>query len=348
MVAAARWRHHLHLRIVKFMHAEKENFMSNEFRIAGCMVSLALGAVPHICVAQNYPTKPIRNILTYSGGAEPIARLIGQKLNDAMGQPLILESQTGANGSVGAMTAARAAPDGYTLLASTGATQIIRGFLVKDVPYDPFKDFTPIFHTFDAVSTIVAHPSAPATLKDMIDFARQNPGKISYGTTGTGSAYHLAGELIQLLTGVKLLHVPYKAGPQSITDLVAGRIDTAFSVYATTRQFVESGKARSMATLNNSRFAAIADVPTVGEVVPGFQSPPLWGGYFGPAGLPQPIVQRLNSELNKALALPDVRALMERGGLAPAGGTSEQFAATIRADVERLQRIVKAAGITPE
>ena len=215
-------------------------------------------------------------------------------------------------------------------------------------PYDPFKDFTPVFHTFDAVSTIVGHPAAPGTLAEMIDFARQNPGKISYGTTGTGSAYHLAGELIQLVTGVKLLHVPYKAGPQSITDLVAGRIDTAFSVYATTRPFVESGKARSIAVLNNSRFAAIPDVPTVGEIIPGFQSPPLWGGYFGPAGLPQPIVQRLNAEMNRAIALPDVRALMERGGLAPAGGPVAQFAATIRSDVERLQRIVKAAGIVPE
>ena len=298
--------------------------------------------------AQTYPAKPIRNILTYSGGAEPIARLIGQKLTDSMGQPIVLETQTGANGSVGALAAARAAPDGYTLLGSTGATQIIRGFLVKDVPYDPFKDFTPIFHTFDAVSTIVGHPSAPASLKEMIEYAKQNPGKLSYGTTGTGSAYHMAGELIQLLTGVKLLHVPYKAGPQSITDLIAGRIDTAISVYATTRQFVESGKARNIATLNNSRFAAIADVPTVGEVITGFQSPPLWGGYFGPAGLPQPIVQRLNGELNKALAFPDVKALMDRAGLMQIGGSADQFAATIKADVERLQKIVKAAGIVPE
>ena len=312
------------------------------------MSGLLLVALVNLAAAQSYPAKPIRTILTYSGGAEPIARLIGQKLTDAMGQPQILETLTGANGSVGAMTAARAAPDGYTLLASTGATQIIRGFLVKDVPYDPFKDFTPIFHTFDAVSTIVGHPSAPGTLKEMIEYAKRSPGKLTYGTTGTGSAYHMAAELIQLLTGVKLLHVPYKAGPQSITDLIAGRIDTAFSVYATTRQFVESGKARNIATLNNSRFPAIAEVPTVGEVIPGFQSPPLWGGYFGPAGLPQPIVQRLNAELNKALVQADVKALMDRAGLMQIGGPADQFAATIKADVERLQKIVKAAGIVPE
>ena len=312
------------------------------------MIACLLAASINPAGAQTYPAKPIRNILTYSGGAEPIARLIGQKLTDSMGQPIVLEAQTGANGSVGAALVARAAPDGYTILGSTGATQIIRGFLVKDVPYDPFKDFTPILHTFDAVSTIVAHPSAPGTLKEMIEYAKQNPGKLSFGTTGTGSAYHMAGELIQLLTGVKLLHVPYKAGPQSITDLIAGRIDTAISVYATTRQFVESGKARNIAMLNNSRFAAIAEVPTVGEVIPGFQSPPLWGGYFGPAGLPQPIVQRLNGELNKALAAADVKALMDRAGLMQVGGSPEQFAATIKSDVERLQRIVRAAGIVPE
>ena len=305
-------------------------------------------AMAMTAAAQGFPVKPVRNILTYSGGAEPIARIIGQKLNDSMGQPVLIESQTGANGSVGAGTVARSAPDGYTLLASTGATQIIRGFLVKDVPYDPFRDFTPIVHTFDALSTIIAHPSAPGSLKEIIEYARKNPGKLSFGTTGTGSAYHLAGELIQLLAGVKFLHVPYKSSPQALTDLVAGRVDTAFSVYATTRQFVESGKAKNIALLNSGRLAALGDIPMVSDVVPGFQSPPLWGGYFGPAGLPQPVVTRLNSEINRALAMQDVRTLMERGGLAPAGGTPEQLAAMMKSDVERLQRIVKAAGIAPE
>ena len=305
-------------------------------------------AMAMTAAAQGFPVKPVRNILTYSGGAEPIARIIGQKLNESMGQPVLIESQTGANGSVGAGTVARSAPDGYTLLASTGATQIIRGFLVKDVPYDPFRDFTPIVHTFDALSTIIAHPSAPGSLKEIIEYARKNPGKLSFGTTGTGSAYHLAGELIQLLAGVKFLHVPYKSSPQALTDLVAGRVDTAFSVYATTRQFVESGKAKNIALLNSGRLAALGDIPMVSDVVSGFQSPPLWGGYFGPAGLPQPVVTRLNSEINRALAMQDVRTLMERGGLAPAGGTPEQLAAMMKSDVERLQRIVKAAGIAPE
>jgi tripartite-type tricarboxylate transporter receptor subunit TctC len=298
--------------------------------------------------AQSYPSKPIRLIITYSGGAEPIARLIGQKVQDSTGQPMVIEAMTGANGSVGALAASRAAPDGYTLLASTGATQIIRGFLVKDVPYDPFKDFTPITHTFDAVSVIATHPGGPSSLKDMIERAKQAPNKVSFGSTGIGSAYHMAGEQIQLLTGVTFLHVPYKAGPQSITDLVAGRIETAFTVYATTRPFAEAGKVRFLATLNNSRASAIPDVPTVGEVVSGFQSVPLWGGYFGPAGLPQPIVQRMHGEISKAVALAEVRQVMERAGLMPIAAGPDVFGPMIKADVQRLQKIVKAAGIVPE
>ena len=311
-------------------------------------LACAQAAFSQPAAREAYPAKPVRVIITYAGGAEPIARLIANKMQETMGQPFVIEAMTGANGSVGALAASRAAPDGYTLLASTGATQIIRGFLVKDVPYDPFKDFTPITHTFDAVSVIATHPGGPSSLKEMIERAKQNPNKVSFGSTGIGSAYHMSGEQIQLLTGVQFLHVPYKAGPQSITDLVAARVDTAFTVYATTKPFSESGKLRYLATLNNARFSGIPDVPAVREVVPGFQSVPLWGGYFGPAGLPQPLVQRLNGEFIRAIKLPDVSGTMERGGLMPIAAGPEPFSAMIKGDVERLQKIVKAAGIVPE
>jgi tripartite-type tricarboxylate transporter receptor subunit TctC len=182
----------------------------------------------------------------------------------------------------------------------------------------------------------------------MIDMARQTPGKVSFGTTGTGSAYHLSGELIQLLAGVKFLHVPYKSSPQSMQDLISGRIDTAFSVYATSRAFVEGGKAKYVATLNDARIPALPNVPAVRETLPGFQSPPLWGAYFGPAGLPQPMVQRLHAEISRAIASSDVRGVMEKAGLNPAGGGPEHVAAMMKSDVERLAKIVKAAGIVPE
>ena len=324
------------------------NLRAAVFAALATGVSIPVLVAPQQAFAQAYPAKPVRVIITYAGGAEPIARLIGNKMSETLGQPFVIDPMTGANGSVGALAASRAAPDGYTLLASTGATQIIRGFLVKDVPYDPFKDFTPITHTFDAVSVIATPPSGPSSLKDMIERARKAPNKISFGSTGIGSAYHMSGEQIQLLTGVQFLHVPYKAGPQSITDLVAQRVDTAFTVYATTKPFADAGKLRYLATLNNSRFSGIPDVPTVAEVVPGFQSVPLWGGYFGPAGLPQPLVQRLHAEFSKAIRLPDVSATMERAGLMPIAAGPEVFGPMIKGDVERLQKIVKAAGIVPE
>lgn len=298
--------------------------------------------------AQTYPVKPIRVVITYSGGAEAIARLIGNKMAERMGQPFVIDAITGANGSIGALTVARAAPDGYTLLASTGATQIIRGFLVKDVPYDPFRDFTPITHTFDAVGVIATHPGGPASLREMIDRSKQTPGKLSYGTTGIGSAYHMSAEQIQILTGAEFLHVPYKAGTQALTDLVALRVDTIFTVMASTRPFAESGKLRYLATLNSSRFAGLPDVPTVRDVVPGFRSVPFWGGYFGPAKLPDTLVQRLHTEFANAIKVPEVTATMERAGLMPVAAGPAAFAATLKEDVEQLRRLVKTVGIQPE
>jgi len=298
--------------------------------------------------AQAYPSKYIRVITTYSGGAETIARLIGNKMAERMGQPFVIEATTGANGSIGALTVAKAAPDGYTLLASTGATQIIRGFLVKDVPYDPFRDFTPITHAFDAVGVVATHPGGLSSLRDMIEFGKRFPGKLSYGTTGLGSAYHMAAEQIQQLTGAQFLHVPYKAGTQSITDLVAARVDTAIMVIASSRPFAESGKLRFLATLNSNRFAAFPDLPTVAEVVPGFRPVPLWGGYFGPAKLPENLVQRLHGEFANAIRQPDVTAQMERAGLMLVVAGPGAFAATIKDDVEQLRRLVKTVGILPE
>ncbi len=311
-------------------------------------LALACALLSFGAAAQTYPSRPIRTILTYAGGAEPIARLIAQKMSESLGQPVLIDAQTGANGSVGALAAARASPDGYTILSSTGATQIIRGFLVKNVPYDPFRDFVPLAHTFDAVGVVVAHPSAPATFRELLEYAKRNPGALSYGTTGIGSAYHMAAELVHQLTGADMVHVPYKSGPQAITDLVTGRIQVAFSVYATTQPFVASGKIRNLAVINDRRFARIPDVPAVRDVVPGFESPPLWGGYFGPAGLPAPIAARLSTEILKALALPEVRTRMEDVGLNVVAGPPAEFAATIKSNVERLAQVMKAARIEPE
>ena len=301
--------------------------------------------------AQNYPSKPLRYVIPYAAGGalDIVARAHAQYLSEKLGQSVVADNRPGASQVIAIEAVAKAPPDGHTLLMGTMAGLLFLTASRKSLPYDPFKDLASVSLLVSVPFTLAVHPSVPVTsTQELIDYAKKNPGKLSFGTTGTGSAYHLAGELIQLIAGVKFLHVPYKSSPQAITDLVAGRIDTAFSVYATTRQFVESGKLKNIALLNNGGFAALNGVPVVGDILPGFQSPPLWGGYFGPAGLPPAIISRLNGEMNKALAQADLRTLMERGGLAPAGGTPDQFGAMMKSDVERLQRIVKAAGIVPE
>ncbi len=305
------------------------------------------GGVMGAAHAQSWPAKPVRNVMSYAGSTETVIRLINDKVGQSLGQPVVLETQPGANGSVAAAMVARSAPDGYTIL-STNAALIIRRFMVKEVPWDPFKDFTPIQHIFDSVGVIVAHPAGPSSLNELIDAAKQDPGKLTFGTNGIGSAYHFAEEQIQLLTGARLLHVPYKSSPQAMTDMVGGRIRIAFSGYTNTRSFVEAGKAKFIAILNNSRFPLMPSVPSVKEILHGYNSPPLWGAYFGPAGLPLPIVQRLSVEIDKAIAMPEVRAVMEKVGVMPASAGPQELATMMKADVEQVAKLVRMAGIEPE
>src|SRR4051812_1749870 len=188
--------------------------------IVGLLLTL-----PALCFAQTYPAKPVRMILTYSGGIDAITRLICQRLTESLGQPFLVENQAGAGGAIGATTVAKAPPDGYTLLSTTGSTQIQRGFMVKNVPYDPVKDFTPIILAWDTMIALASPPSAPfGTLAGMIDYAKASPGKLPYGTSGLGTSHHLAVEMIQQLTGASINHIPYKGGDQVITDVLAGRI----------------------------------------------------------------------------------------------------------------------------
>jgi tripartite-type tricarboxylate transporter receptor subunit TctC len=318
-------------------------------RIPVVMLATVLAAANSQVFAQAYPGKPIRTILTYSGGAEAIARLVAQKMSESMGVPVLIEAQSGAGGAVGANTVARAQPDGYTILSSTGSTQVQRGFMVRNVPYDPIKDFTPIAVGWETIVTVASNPSAPfASFKELLDYAKRNPGKVSYGTSGIGTSHHLALEEINLLAGVQMVHVPYKGGDQVITDLIAGRIPVSSSIVATAQSYVTSGKARYLAVLNSRRFPRIGDVATVREVLPGFESPPLWSGYLGPAGLPQAIVRRLNTEIVRAVNMPDVQPRLEAAGLLVVGSSPEELLAFEKSDLESLAKIVKAAKIEPE
>ena len=222
---------------------------------------------------------------------------------------IVIEAQSAAGGSIGALTVARAAPDGYTILFAATNSQLYHLYLSKTTPYDPVKDFTPITRIGEALLLIVGDPKfAPGTLRELLAYAKANPGKVSYGTSGVGTTHHLSAELIGQLAGVDWVHVPYKGGAQILPDVIAGRIPIAFSILATADTLIRSGKLKVIAINNATRSPSLPGVATITEQLPGYETPPGWMAYFGPANLPRPIVQRLNTELVKALNQPDVKA----------------------------------------
>jgi tripartite-type tricarboxylate transporter receptor subunit TctC len=245
---------------------------------------------------------------------------------------------------------ARAAPDGYTLAFATTSPMVLRPFLVKNTPYDTLRDFTPITQVGEAVASVVASPTLPVgSLKEFIDYARANPGKISFGSSGIGTTHHLSGELMMQATGIKMVHVPYKSGGQAIQDLVTGRIQLLFGVFASSLPHIKAGKAKLLAINGGSRYAPTPNIPTVSEVISGYDRPPGWMAYFGPAGLPQPIVKRLHADIVKAMHHPEVGAVFEKLGLVvETSETPERFAAEVKRHYDRAGALVKAAGIEPE
>jgi tripartite-type tricarboxylate transporter receptor subunit TctC len=311
---------------------------------------IALFAVlPSLAQAQAYPTKPIRNIMAVAGGAEIVVRLVAQELTKSMGQPVIVEQQAGAGGVVGAEMVARAAPDGYTILLQSVSTTIMTPFLVKNARLDTLRDFTPLSKAFETVLLVVANSSIGVnSMKELIDYAKRNPGKLSYGTSGVGTSHHLSGEALKILTGIDWVHVPYKGGPPVLTDLVGGQIQVGFTILATAGPFMKNDKMKLLAVNNAARSPVIPDVPTVSEQVPGYEPPPAWGGYFAPAGLPQPLATRLHDEIARALSIPEVRAKAQEIGFVAGSSTPEEMVRRIKGDVALVSRIVAAVGIKPE
>ncbi len=310
---------------------------------------LALVAFAGAVHAQAYPARPIRSIMTVAGGADIIARLVAQGLTAALGQPVVVESLAGAGGAIGAEAVARAAPDGYTIMLTSASALVMNRFLSKSARLDPLKDFTPITKAFETIAVVVVSPSLPAaSMRDLVEYARRHPGKLSYGTSGIGTTHHLSGEAIRLLTGIDWVHVPYKGGPPVITDLIGGEIQVGFSILATAAPFLASGKIRVLAVNGAKRYHAIPNAPTVSEELPGYEPPSTWGGYFGPAGMPPAVASRLHDEIVRILSSPEVRAKAEDIGFPIATSTPAELAATIRRDIEYTARIVKAVGIRPE
>ena len=317
------------------------------------MRSLALLALA-ACLpafAQDYPSKPIRLILpTIPGSAfEVMGRLASTKMGEAMGQPFVADNRPGANGVIGAEAVARAAPDGYTLLWATPSQTISAVFLMKSVPYDPQKDLLPITIGAEPVTVLLLYPKLPvSSVKALVDYAKANPGKLSYGSPGIGSVFHLTGEQIKQAAGIDMVHVPYKGPPQALNDVFAGRIDMTIVTLGTARPLEKAGKIRILALLEGKRYAGAPDLPTVGETVAGFEKPASWYALFGPGTLPRPIVTRLHREMVAALKTPEVRTWLDTNLHEPGGQTPEEFAAIYRRSFETYGRAARAAGVKPE
>ena len=299
--------------------------------------------------AQEWPVKPVRLLLSLGGGAEPGMRLAAEKFTQDLGQPFIVDLQAGAGGAIGAEMGARAAPDGYTLLITSPNSHVNRTVMVKKMPYDPIKDFTPLAKVAETTLCIVVHQSFPAgSLQQLIDYAKANPGKLSYSTSGIGTGHHLNAEQLQYRAGIQMVHVPYKTGQQQMLDLVSNRVPLGFTVTATALPQVQAGKARMLGIIGTKRFATLPDVPTVQEVVPGFESLPGWVAFFGPANMNPALASRISGEIMKVFSLPDLRAKWDQVGFVVDLAPANELAALLKRQLATVAEIAKRAKIEPE
>jgi tripartite-type tricarboxylate transporter receptor subunit TctC len=297
--------------------------------------------------AQTYPNKAIRLIVPQSaGGATDIfARMIGQKLSLRWGQPVVVENHTGAAGVIGTDLVAKSPADGYTLLLTYAGSQAVNQSLYTKIPFDSVKDFQPVATLAVTPFFFVAGPKAPAqNFKDLIAYARANPGSITYGSSGNGSINHLLGEMLKTETGVNMVHVPYKAVAAAMTDVMGGQIDTAFASVPSVLQYVKSGKMRALAVSSAKRNSAAPDVPAIAELgYPGFDVNPWWG-ILGPAGTPRPIVNKINADVAEILKTPDVQAFFKQQGADVYVTTPDAFFKQLEDDVRKWAVVVKSSG----
>ena len=297
-------------------------------------------------LAQPYPSKPVRIIVNFPAGgvADVYARIIGAKVQEAWGQPVVIENRTGAGGNIGAEAVAKSPPDGYTLNMSAIGPHAVNVSLFSKLPYDPVKDFAAVALVLEAEGLLVVHPSVPAnSVAELITYARANPGKLTFASAGTGTASHLAGELFKTMAKVDMTHVPYKGNVPAITDLLAGQTSLLFATMPTVLPHAKTGKLRALATIGAERSRAAAELPTVAETLPGFEVNN-WIGLFAPAGTPTPIVQRWNAEVLRIMQLAEIQARLPVEGARFAPNSPEQFAQFVKSEIAKWASVVKASG----
>ena len=301
------------------------------------------------CFAQQYPLKPVRVIVPFApgGGLDISTRLIAQKLTEKWGQNIVVDSRPGAATIVGTEIASKAAPDGYTLLMITTTFAINPGLYPK-LPYDPVKDFMPVTQLNSQPNVVVVTPSFPGkSVKDLMALAKARPGELTFATPGAGSAPHLSAEMFQRAAGVSMIHVPYKGIPPAVTDVIGGRVTMLFTTTISAAPHIKAGKLRALAITSAKRQSSMPDVPTIGETLPGYRAE-AFQGMVAPAGVPQAIVNKVSAEVARVVRLPDVSQRFELDGAEPVGSTPKEFAAFLKAEMQKWDKVIKDAGIKPE
>ena len=313
-----------------------------------CAAILAVGASG--ASSQSYPVKTVRVVVPFApaGSTDITARIIAQKLSDAWRQQVIVDNRAGAGGNIGAELVAKAAPDGYTLLLATTGVMAINHRLYKTLPYDAIRDFAPVTQIGGLPLILIVHPSLPArSVKELIAIAKAKPGQLSYASSGVGGATHMTAEVFRMLAGVDIVHIPYKGSGQAMVDLISGQVGMAFDQITSSLPHVESGKLRALAVTSAKRFASVPNLPTMAEAgVTGYEAVS-WNGIAAPAGTPKDIVARIQGEIARVLQLPDIKERFFKDGIEPVGSTPEQFAAHIRSERAKWEKVVERAGIKP-
>ena len=317
----------------------------------GPIAVLVLLALASAADAQSWPSKPIRIISPYppAGANDLLARIIAPKLSEQLGQPVVVENRAGATGNIGAELVAKAPADGYTLLMGQAGNLTINISLMAKMPFDPVRDFSPVTLVASTPNVLVVHPSLPVrTVKDLIALAKAKPGQINYATSGIGSPGHLAAELLNKSAGIRLVHIPYKGAAPALLDVVAGNAHLYFTSAVSAQPFIPSGRLRLVAVASAKRSPSLPEVPTVAEAgFPEFDVSSWWG-VVAPASTPREVVMRLQVEIHRVIALPEIRTKLAEQGLDIATNTPEQFAAYIKSETAKWAKLIREVGVKPE
>jgi tripartite-type tricarboxylate transporter receptor subunit TctC len=304
-------------------------------------------AIAHAQTAASFPSKPIRLILPYppGGGSDTLARPLAQRVSENLKQQVVVDNRGGAGGNIGMELAAKSPADGHTIVFALTAQLAVNPALYKKLPYDPVRDFEPITLLATGPYILVVHPSLPVhSVKELIALARSRPGQLTYASSGNGSGGHLANELLNSMAKIKMLHIPYKGGGPALVDLIAGNVQVLFSTWASGRPHIESGRIRALAVSTAKRLSGV-NLPTVAEAgVPGYDAG-VWYAFLAPAGTPKDIVAKLNTEILRAAAHPEFRAVLERSAIEPVGSTPEELAKFMKTELVKWARVVKEADV---